>query len=452
MKQFALLTTLMLGWMMTGVVYAQDQSQYGATEEEQIICMEALSVYNSFKSQKNWTDAYVTWQKACRVCPPDVKESIYIDGVRIIKEVLRVEKTPARKKALADSLMTVYDLRMEYFPASTRNANNRCFVLAYKAGDYSRLFKSDYETAYNMYKEAVGCLEAESSANAVSSYYLAIFEMYRNAGADARGAYLSDLLTEYLVLQDYVDANLRNSDDERVVDGYEKARNNLDEIFVQIAECDQMLPVLEQKVADNPGDGELKKKVLRLMNKKDCSDSDFFIQVAKDVYDIEPEHSSAYAIGMNLLKKGEYNDALKYLEQAVELCSDCMEGETYLLRAGQVASVQKLFSKARNYAKRVLAINSKNGSAIILEGDVIFSMSSQCDDGALGSRSVYWLAYDYYAKAKSADPSVAEAASKKMSAAKAQFPSKEDIFNYTKKEGDPFTVPCVGESTTVRAR
>ncbi len=452
MKQFALLTTLMLGWMMTGVVNAQDQSQYGATEEEQIICMEAYSVYNSFKSQKNWKDAYTAWQKTCAVCPPDVKEGLYIDGARIIKEVLRVEKAAERKKALADSLMIVYDLRMEHFPTSTRSSNNRCYVLAYKAGDYSRLFKKDYESAYNMYKEAVGCLEAESSASAISGYYLALFEMYRNAGADARGAYLSDLLTEYLVLQDYVDSGLRNSDDDRVIDGYEKARNNLDEIFIQIAECDQMLPVLEQKVADNPDDSELKKKVLRLMNKKDCSDSDFFIDMAKNVYAIEPEHPSAYAIGMNLLKKAEYGEALKYLEQAVELCGDCPEAETYLLRAGQVASVQKQLSKARNYAKRVLAINPKNGSAIILEGDVIFSMSSQCDDGALGSRSVYWLAYDYYSKAKSADPSVAEAATKKMATAKGQFPSKEDIFNYTKKEGDPFTVPCVGENTTVRVR
>lgn len=452
MKQFALLTTLVLGWMFSGVVSAQDQSQYGATEEEQIICMEALSVYNSFKSQKNWPDAYMAWQKACNVCPPDVKESIYIDGARIIKEVLRVEKTPARKKALADSLMIVYDLRMEYFPTSTRSSNNRCYVLAFKAGDYSRLFSKDYETAYAMYKDAVSCLGAESSASAISGYYLALFEMFRNAEGDARKGFLSDLLTEYLVLQDYVDISLKDAEKEREIDGYEKARNNLDEIFVQIAECDQMLPVLEQKVGDNPNDDDLKKKVLRLMNKKDCSDSDFYIEVAKAVYDKEPDPGSAYAIGMNLLKKGEYSEALTYLEQAVQLCDDCPELENYLLRAGQVASVQKQLSKARNYAKRALAINPKNGNAIILEGDVIFGMSSQCDDGALGARSVYWLAYDYYSKAKSTDASVADAASKKMNAAKSQFPSTEEIFQYTKKAGDPFTVPCLGENTTVRAR
>ncbi len=451
MKQLALLTTLIFGLLFVVQMNAQDQSQYGATEEEQIACMEALSVYTSFKTQDNFADAYVTWQKACKVCPPDVKESLYIDGVRFIKEEFK-GSSKERKKVLADSLMTVYDLRMQYFPTSTRSSNNRCVILGYKAGDYSRIYSSDKNGAYTMFKESLECLKEESSAGVISGYYIALFDVYREAEGDAKTNFLSDLLTDYLTLQDYIDVNLKNTEDVRVSDSYEKARNNLDELFVQIAECDQMLPVLEQKVAGSPEDSELKKKVLRLMNKKDCSDSDFFMDMAKAVYDIEPEPSSAYAIGMSLLKKGDYNDSQSYLEQAVELCGDCPDAETYLLRAGQVASVLKQNSKARSYAKKVLALNSKSGQAYLLEGDAIFGMSSSCDDGALGARSVYWLAYDYYAKAKSVDSSVSDAANKKMSNSKAQFPSKEDIFQFTKKEGDSFTVPCLGESTTVRVR
>lgn len=437
---------------MTGRMTAQDQSQYGETEEQQIACMEALSVTNSFKSQKNTKDAYRAWRKACEVCPPDVKESLYMDGVRFIKEEMQAEKDKARKLVLADSLMIVYDWRMEHFAKTERNPNNRCVVLGFKAGDFSRLFSSKTAESYAMYKEAFECLKEESSAGVISGYYLALFDMYKGAEGKEKSGYLSDLLTDYLALQDYVEINLKNSDDERVTDGFEKARNNLDEIFVQIAECDQMVPVLEQKVADAPTDVELKKKVLRLMNRKDCSDSDFFNDVAKAVYAVEPEHSSAYAISKNLLKAGEYGEALRYLEEAVSNCGDCSELETYLLRAGQVASVQKQLTKARNYAKRVQSMNPKNGQAIILEGDIIFAMSGQCDDGALGARSVYWLAADYYARAKSIDPSVSDAATKKIAVAKGQFPSKEDIFKVTKKEGETFIVPCLGEETTIRVR
>lgn len=454
MKQLALLAAFAIGMMSSMDVYAQpDNSKYGATEEQQIACMEALSVYKSFKDQDNYKDAYRIWQKACDVCPPDAQESIYIDGVRFIKTELKESKgDKERMKVLVDSLMATYDKRMEYFASTDRNPNNRCTILGYKANDFSSIYKSKTREAYAMFKESYDCLKAESNASVLSGYYLAMFDLFKEAEGDEKNALLSDLLTEYLNMQDYVDTNVKNSSDDRVKEGYEKARNNIDEIFVQIAECDQMVPVLEQKVAGSPDDFELKKKVLRLMNRKDCSDGEFFITVAKAVYAQEPEHSSAYAIGKVLLKNEEFGEALRYMEGAVELCGDCGDRETYLLRAGQLASVVKQNSKARSYARKVLDINSKNGQAIILEGDAIFGMSGQCDDGALGARSVYWLAADYYARARSLDPSVSELASKKISIAAGQFPTKEDIFQFGKKEGESFTVPCVGETTTIRVR
>lgn len=429
-----------------------DRAKYGATESEQIACMEALSVYKSFKSQDNQADAYPAWQKACQLCPPDASEGLYIDGAKFIKEELKSTKDKERKKALVDSLMANYDQRMEHFASTDRQPNNRCVILGYKASDFSRIYKSKTLESYQMFKESVDCLGAESSAGIISGYYMSLFYAYRDAEADQRPAFLTDLLTEYLVLQDYIDLGIKGSSNERAIDGYEKARNNLDEIFVQIAECDQMLPVLQQKVADNPDDLELKKKALRLLNKKDCSDSDFFIEIAKAVYDAEPDPNSAFSIGLSLAKKGDYTESLKYLEEAAEGCTDCPDRETYLLKAGQVAAVVKQFSKARNYARQVQAINSKNGQAIILEGDAIMGMSGSCDDGALGARSVYWLATDYFNRAKSVDSSVADAANRRIATAKGQYPSKEDIFSVTKKEGDSFTVPCLGESTTIRAR
>jgi len=454
MKQFALLAAFAIGMMSSMDVYAQpDNSKYGATEEQQVACMEALSVYKSFKDQDNLKDAYRIWQKACTVCPPDAQESVYIDGVRFIKTELKASKgNKERMKMLVDSLMSTYDKRMEYFAATDKNPNNRCTILGFKANDYSSIYKNRTQDAYEMFKESYDCLKAESNASVLSGYYIAMFELFKTAEGAEKNALLSDLLTEYLNMQDYVDVNVKNSSNDRVKEGYEKARNNIDEIFLQIAECDQMLPVLEQKVAGSPDDFELKKKVLRLMNRKDCSDGEFFIAVAKAVYAKEPEHSSAYAIGKVLLKNEEFGESLRYMEGAVDLCGDCGERETYLLRAGQLASVVKQNSKARTYARKVLEINSKNGQAIILEGDAIFGMSGQCDDGALGARSVYWLAADYYARARSLDPSVSDLASKKISIATNQFPSKEDIFKFGKKEGESFTVPCLGETTTIRVR
>ena len=48
---------------------AQDDSRYGDTPDQQLKCKEALSVYKSYKKQKNYDEAYIQWRKACDVCP-----------------------------------------------------------------------------------------------------------------------------------------------------------------------------------------------------------------------------------------------------------------------------------------------------------------------------------------------------------------------------------------------
>jgi len=70
----------------------------------------------------------------------------------------------------------------------------------------------------------------------------------------------------------------------------------------------------------------------------------------------------------------------------------------------------------------------------------------------MGSKSVYWKAADYYSKAISVDPEekVQDAARKKLNSCKNQYPTKEDLFFVGLKAGDAYTVPCTGESTTIR--
>jgi hypothetical protein len=67
---------------------------------------------------------------------------------------------------------------------------------------------------------------------------------------------------------------------------------------------------------------------------------------------------------------------------------------------------------------------------------------------------VYWLAYDYYQRAKSLDPSVNEKASERMASSAARFPTQSDAFFYQLSEGQSVQVACGGlnESTTVRFR
>jgi hypothetical protein len=105
-----------------------------------------------------------------------------------------------------------------------------------------------------------------------------------------------------------------------------------------------------------------------------------------------------------------------------------------------------------------LELDADNADAYMLIGDAIAGSSKACNDGALGSRSVFWVASDYYARAKRMNSELQELADKKMANMAKQFPTVDNIFTYGKQAGGSFTVPskpgcpCAGETTTIRVR
>ena len=77
-------------------------------------------------------------------------------------------------------------------------------------------------------------------------------------------------------------------------------------------------------------------------------------------------------------------------------------------------------------------------------------MVSSCSDSPLGGREVYWLATDYYQRAKAKDSNVASKANTKISQVKKSYPTIDDLFTYGITEGQSITVKCLGETTTAR--
>lgn len=457
--------TLALIFAIPVVGFAQDDTKYGSTEEQQLLCKEALSVYKSYKKQKNYGEAYQQWEKACDVCPEGVQESLYSDGATFLKNEIKTSKKAgddARVTVLVDSLMFVYDKRMELFPATKKKPNNRCHVLGRKASDFFKYNKTEAIAAYDMFKESIDCVGAKSTASVLSGYYVTSFysmKALNKIDKEQGTARKAQMLTDYLMLVEYANTAIANANGkEKTIKSYQSAIENIEKTFVTIAQCDDMVPVLQANVDASPDDMELKKKVLSLLVNRECTENDLFIPVATAVYEVEPSASAAYAIGIGYAKQSNYSESFKYMEEAVSYCDNCAEQTTYLLKAGQIASALQKSSTARRYARQVLALDPNNAEAYMLIGDAIAGASKACDDGAIGKRAVYWLAHDYYARAKGMDAELAEIAGKKMRNMEKQFPTIDEIFALGLSAGSKFTVkesgscPCSGETTTIRVR
>ena len=445
---------------------AQAQEKYGDTPEQQELCKESLNNFVSFYKQKDYNEAYIQWAKVNERCPAGASQSFYAYGLRMLDKIMEAESEAGqtdRVAVLQDSILMVYDWYIQEFPATSKNPNNGCSVLADKANDFYAFYGKDSAEVANVWlKEAVDCLGASADAKTLSNYYITSFYTMKNLEGEAAEAKLAEMLTEYLTLSDYVDGAIAIAEekgDERDAKIYGKVKGNIDQVFVTIANCEEMVPVLQRKFDEAPEDMAMLEKILRLLNKKDCTDNDLYLPVATAVHAASPSSTSAYSIGINYAKAENYSEAFNYLEQAVELCPDCSDREIYVLKAGQVASFLGNAYKAKSYAQDLLAMNPESADAYMLIGDAIAGAAASCDDGALGMRAAYWVAADYYARARSmGDDELKERADRKIGNCSKQFPTVDDIFTVGKAAGDAFKVgsisgcPCAGETTRIRVR
>ena len=439
MKMSVRAMSLIIGALFVGTVQAQ--SKYGATAEDSVTCVQNLSLYQEFMKQEALDDAYPAWKQVLQVCP-GASKGVYQNGAQtILPTFIAAEKDPARKQQLIDSLYIIYDMR-------AANFGEEDFVMGRKGTDMLVYSPDRVKEAYDILHASIASAKGKSEAGTLSAEYQALNILFGQGQATK-----DQMLAEYVELMGYIDAKLNNPELKEKDRAYvEQARDNINTIFFNIAECADIGRIVTDMVTAKPDDVELKTRLLKVLNGKDCSDEKIYRTLAEEVHKANPSSESAFSLGMNSVKAGDVSGASKYMKEAVDLCDGCTDKVKYLLKAGQVASANGNHGLARSYANQILAIESKNGEALMLIGNAIASQASGCQ--APDVWGVYWLAYDYYQRAKSLDPSVSEKASERMASSTARFPTQSDAFFHQLSDGQSIQVACGGlnETTTVRTR
>jgi tetratricopeptide (TPR) repeat protein len=434
------LRTLLLGTAVVASAGLFAQGKYGATPADSAECVKNISLFQESIKQGSYADAYGPYRKLITVCPAYSK-SLFQNGGKMLGDFIAKEKDAARKERLIDSLMMNYDLRITHF-------GEKAFVMGRKGVDMQFYRPKACKAAHDVLKEAIEFGGARTEPATISAYYNALNCLY-GEGTVTKEQMLSEYMRlSALIEQNLADPALKESDRELWI----KSRDNVNGTFFRIAECKDIGSIVEKLLQEKPDDLELKTRLLKVLNGKDCMEEKVYLKLAEEVHKANPTSESAYSLGQYLVKRGDMSGALKYMKEAAELCTGCSDRVKYLLKAGQVSSASGNHSQARSYANQVLQIEPKNGEALILIGNAIAAQAAGCEvpDGW----GAYWLAYDYYQRARSLDPSVSDKASERMGSCYARFPTKEELFFRNMKEGDSFQVGCGGlnESTTVRVR
>lgn len=441
MKSKLVLVTLFMA-MFSG--FAQEdggaEGKFGATAEDSVTCVTNISLYTEFYKQKNYKDAKAPLVKAIMVCP-QARKNHYIYGATVFTNLYAKEKDAVAKQGYFDSLMWIYDMRIEAF-------GEKGYVLGRKGSDYFKYKEDDPETAFKMLDESFKLRGKKSEAAVLIYYYKAMYMTYK-----ADKITKEELIERYAGIAEVIEYNIVNQTKESYIESYKTALESIEQLFSNVAECQDLITLFTKKFAANPDDINMLKTGLKLMEAKECEDAEIYIELAKKLNALEPSPEASYSIGSWYAKKDNCGEAVKYFVEAGDKSEDPALKEKAYLKAADCYRRQSAFSNARTYANKVIAINPKNGNAYILIGDCYAASAKSCGDNDCTGKAAYWVAVDKYYKAKQMDESVAEVASSRIATYTKYFPKKTDCFFYNITDGQSYTVECwINETTTVRTQ
>ena len=442
------LVSFFIGAMFFNIAQGQQstESKYGT---DSVSCVMNNSLYYEFYKQwkqsnyKNeaWKDAVTPWRWVFVNCPKSTI-NIYLHGEKLMDEIIKTETNKERKEKYIDTLMMVYDKRIQYF-------NKEGYVLGKKGADLYKLRPSAYEEAYEILKKSVD-LEGNKSNGPSLIYYFRSAEKLVKA-EKAEKLILVDIYDQTSEIIEFNIKKFRSEKNEKKVTNWENIRGNIEVSFEPYATCEDLISIYTIKFNENQNDVDLLKKITKILDKKNCTNSDLFFQATENLHSLEPTARSAELMGKMYIKREEYTKAAEYLLQSIDLYEDNNDkADVHYLMANVYFQIKR-YSKARTHSYEVIKIRPNDGKPYILIGDMYVATAKECGNNDLTKNVAYWAAVDKYIKAKAVDPSVADLARTKINTFSQYFPATETIFFYDLKKGDSYKIDCwINETTKVR--
>ena len=418
------------------------QGKFGPDSAE---CIKYLSYYTEYYKQKNYDSALPNWRQAYKLCPPTARYSLLSDGTTLLKRVLQQNsRNPIYKEALIDSIMKIYDERIQYWPKyETTSLNN-------KALDMYNYMKDEPEKLYEGLTEAVAKLGTKARANIYLFQINTAVDLYKDGKLDPEA-----VISAYETAVENINAMPAKNDVEKRSN--EKTVADIESLFItsQVASCDNLIALFTPRFEADPQNVDLAKNIVKMMGiTEGCTDNDLFLNAVTVMHEKEPSHVSAYNLYKLYAGRADVDNAVKYMTEAIENAeSDAVTdgGYQYELAAfcyknGQTA---KAYAAAQAAAELDPAIA---GKAYMLMGTIWGSMP--CSGNDIEQRSKYWVAVDFMNKAKAADETLAESANDLIRQYSAYYPQTAEAFMYDVTDGQSYTVSCGGlrATTTVRTQ
>ena len=432
-----------------------EEAEPTITEE----CVINVSLFHESVKNKMYADAYGPWWEVYSTCP-NANKSIYTDGAKIVEALYLATTDAAEKERLAKLAVEMQDKRIRYF------GNDPKYPKAYILGEKGMAYVDFYGDT--KLAEARECLHQSVEGMGSNSKIMVLvklvdvsYALYKQDPNGKAEQFISDYeMASNALGEQAANANNKNAE----IAG--KQKDYVDNIFAisGAADCSKLDEIYAAAVQENLTNLDMLQKIAKLYKRVRCTESEVYFAACEAAHKLQPTQESAAGCASMAAKKGDYEAAVAYYDQAIQyaMVEDELEDVAdYQYNAAVYCFANlKKYPEARKYAQASistlsgLGINKGQGRCYIIIGMAYAASRPYGNDakGAILNKTVYWAAVDKFVKAKQVDPSVEATANEYISSYSRYYPTKEERFDLPNEfSGSTFYVGgWIGETTAIR--
>ncbi len=442
MKVRVLMTVLALVVMSNATVLAQCKEFKWPEDRKR--ADECVAIWGDAMKQGTYRSGVAAFQWMLTAAP-QWNTKLYIDGATLYDKLADAETDPGKKRVLVDSLLMIYDLRIKNCGDEV-NVLNRKALAMFKYNQKVKEKLPELLALYDKVYELSGTNVSDNNLNAYMTVIKNYQTLYKNLTDE-------QILQRYDRIIDAIDAKLKkatatNNQADITRLNLTKEKIDADLINMVKVDCDFVRKNLAPKFKQNPNDLNLAKKIFKYMLNGKCTDDPLWLEAGEVVHKLNPEKDFGLlkALAVTNMQKGNYDRAEALLTEALSMKLSATEKADAQLYLGAIEARKKNFNGARDLFRQAGTANPSSKEPWEKIGDLYYNSFDDCAkrNNIAEDRLVYIAAYEMYQRAGNTAG---------MARAKAQFPSKEEIFLLNWQVGTTQRVGCwIGESVVLKTR
>ena len=280
--------------------------KYGPNSAE---CLKYISYYEEYYKQKNYDSAIPNWRKAYELCPVTSRYKILQDGTTLMRYLIKKnELNPSYKEQLIDSLMVIYQKRIEFWPKYRTNSLN------YYATDMYNYLQDKPEQLYKGLTDVISQLGEKTDMKTFPLYMTVVTNLFKDGKVEAE-----DVMSVYEnIMTNLGKVNTEGNEIKQKL--VEKTTADIDAIFGAsgVADTDNLVAIYTPKFESDPTNVELAKSIAsKLAKVEGGTDTDLFMNTMTVWYNNEPSATAAYMLYKLNSSKGDVANAYTYIENAI---------------------------------------------------------------------------------------------------------------------------------------